>query len=79
MVRKLIRTVKALPKKTSRKTKDEYDLSNLLLVDTTKFIFQEHELKGNIAAKKFEIIKEYLKARLSWSKTYELWDADAWN
>ena len=50
-----------------------------MLVDTTKRIFGEYELKGCIAANKPASTKKYLKARLRWSKRYELLDADAWN
>ena len=70
---KLIRTAKVFPKKTGRQVMNEYDI-HLASVDTIKYIFQEHERKGCIAAKKPLLTK---KVRLSWSKMYELWDANA--
>ena len=45
---------------------DECDLSNLVLVDTTKCILWEDELKGCIATKKPTLTKKHLKGRLSW-------------
>ena len=49
---------------------DECNFSNLVSVDTTKCILQEHELKGCIAAKKFSLNKKHLKVRLSWGMNY---------
>ena len=46
---------------------------------STMHILQELELKGCITTKKPVITKMHLKARLSWSKQYEIWDADVWN
>ena len=79
MIRKLIKTVKVQPKKTAKQVMDDCDLSNLVSVHTTKCIIYENELKGCIVDKKRTFTKKHLKARLSWSKRYKLWDADAWN
>ena len=38
----------------------------------SKSLAKEYEMKPALT-------KKHLKARLSWSKSYELWDADAWN
>ena len=40
---------------------DECDLSNLMSVDTTNYILQEHELKECIVAKKPTLSKKHLK------------------
>ena len=40
LVQKLIRTAQSQPKKTARQVIDECNLSNLVLIDTTKNIFQ---------------------------------------
>ena len=45
----------------------------------TKCILQKYELNGCIAAKKLELTKKHLKARLRWLKRYELRNAGAWN
>ena len=74
---KLIKTVKAQPKKTARQMMNDCILSNLVSTDTTKHILHEYELKGCILTKKPALNKKYLKARLSWSMRYEVWDANA--
>ena len=52
MVRKLIGTAKAQPKKSARRAMDEHDLSNSVSVDNTKRIPRGLELNGCISAKK---------------------------
>ena len=50
VVQKLISTVKTQPKKTTKLVMDECDLSNLVSVDTSEWILQEHKMKRCIAA-----------------------------
>lgn len=58
---------------------DEYDLFNLVSVDNTKWILQEHRRKRFISTKKPALNKKHLKATLNWPKWHELWDGDAWH
>ena len=79
MVQKLIRTAKAQPKKTVKQVMDECELFIFISVDSTKHILYKHELKGFIEVKKPALTEKHLKARLSWSKRYELWETNVWN
>ena len=62
-LRKLLRTAKSLPKKTVRQVMDEWDLSSLVPVDTTKWFFRELEFKWWMAVQKPALTKKHLKAR----------------
>ena len=61
---------------------DECKLSNLLSVDAIKCIFtslKNINWSGALQLKIPALTKKHLKARLSWSKRYELHKADALN
>lgn len=62
------------PAKEDRETRDLY---NLVSIDDTTYILQEHGQKRFISMKKPTLNKMYLKATLSCSKWYEQWRADA--